>query len=492
MKPQRMPFPGKLEKNLLEYVTQGGSLELFNCYLDKAQAIHKRPGLFFSQQLNVVGGVQAMYYWAAKSRMVVVAGGKVYASSGLNSTLTSVSGTLRLLELGPAKIVDTGYWLYICSSSGKMVQWNGTDQAIHVADGAAPINVSSITYLNQRVIANELGTNRFWYTSPPSLTAPTDALVWSGYLEYGRTGEDNIGVAAVNGELVVFKRDQFMSFFDDGSTPYKPITGSQHFHGLMSARAMELFDDALFFVSPDKEIRVISNREVRSASDGDLNRELSKLRNATDAVVLRLDRHMLFTFPNEERTFTFDPILGVWGQFSTFSSGSNKAFLARCSERLPTVGDTDSWVIGAEDSKVYYYDAGAYTDAGEPIRVMVRTPHNSWGTSYRKHTARLVMKVSTDQLRDPELFSLELPDAMRCVLYYEQLTLPEGVVISLSGLPSTFSYAQADNVLTISGTVTDFVGTKNVVVTVRDDRGAQYSFDRTLVISDYDIEMGVL
>lgn len=492
MKPQRMPFPGKLEKNLLEYVTQGGSLELFNCYIDKAQAIHKRPGLFFSQQLNVVGGVQAMYYWAAKSKLVVVAGGKVYASSGLNSALTSVSGSLRLLELGPAKIVDTGYWLYICSSSGKMVQWNGTDQATHVADGAAPINVSSITYLNQRVIANELGTNRFWYTAPPSLTTPTDALVWTGYLEYGRTGEDNVGVATVNGELIVFKRDQFMSFFDDGSTPYRPITGSQHFHGLMSARAMDLFDDALFFVSPDKEIRVISNREVRSASEGDLNRELSKLRNATDAVVLRLDRHMLFTFPNEEKTFTFDPILGAWGQFSTYSAGRDRAFLARCSERLPTVGDTDSWIIGAEDSKVYYYDAGAYTDAGEPIRVLVRTPHNSWGTSYKKHTARLVMKVSTDQLRDPELFSLELPDAMRCVLYYHQFTLPEGVVVSISGLPSGLTASQTDNVLTISGTILAFTGTATVTITVRDERGAQYSFDRPLVVSDYDIEMGVL
>lgn len=492
MKPTRMPAPGALEKNLLEYVAQQGTLELMNCLLDKASAVHKRPGLFFSQQLNVVGGVQAMYYWAAKSRLVVVAGGKIYATSSLVNTLTSVSGAAALLPLGPARIVDTGYWLYICGPSGKMVQWNGTDTAEHVVDGSAPVEVSSITFLNQRVIANELGTNRFWYTEPPSLTNPTDALVWSGYLEYGRIGESIVGLGVVGSELIAFKRDSFIAYFDDGATPYRPITGSQKFFGLINSQALCNYDDALFFVSPDKEIRVISGREARSASEDFMNRELSKLRDVTDAVAFRLNKQVVFTFPNENKTFVFDPTLGVWSHYTSYNAGSDNAFIARASAVLPTIGDTDSWLIGAVDSKVYFYDAGAYTDAGEPIRVVIRTPHNSYGTSYKKHATRLLAKISTAELRDPELISLDLPDAIRCTVYYQQFTLPTGVTVTLTGLPSGLTANQTDDVLTISGTVSAYVGTTSVTATVMDDRGAKYDLILPFTVHDYDITMEVL
>ena len=99
---QRHPSPGKLEKNLLEVAVQQGLVELYNGLIDKSGVARKRPGLFFNQRLTLACGIQAIYWWPARSKLVVVAGGRVYASASPATTLAQVSDASSVLALGPA------------------------------------------------------------------------------------------------------------------------------------------------------------------------------------------------------------------------------------------------------------------------------------------------------------------------------------------------------------------------------------------------------
>ena len=492
---QKHPFPGKMEKNLLETVAKQGSLEIINGLLDKAGAIRKRPGLYFNQSLSAVGGIQAIYYWPAKEKIVVVAGGQVYAANNLAATLVQVSNYTAMLNPGNVKIADTGHWLYFCSDTGPMVQWNGTDEAIRVADGAAPVNVSSIVVLNQRVIANDLGTNRFWYTDPPDLTNPTMALTWSGYLEVGRTSEDVVGLGVAGGELIVFKRESLQAFYDDGTTPYRPITGSQQFYGLISASALTKYTNALFFVGPDRQIRQLLNREVTNIGYECMTSALDMLIDTSDVSTYVLDRWVIFNFLTDKKTFVYDPVLRSWTQFSTFSSGAELGFLGRCTTMMPAAGETNIWVIGANTGSIYIWDWAAYSDADNPIKFRVRTTHNDWGTGVHKQSTRLLVKVSTKGVKESQspMKGFSLPAARRCVLYNTTTTLEQGVTADIAGLPTGFSYTQTGQSFTVFGSTATYAGDKNIVITMVDNAGRRYVENRIFTVLDKTgIEVGVL
>ena len=490
---QKHPFPGKMEKNLLEAVAKQGSLEIINGLLDKAGAIRKRPGLYFNQSLSAVDGIQAIYYWPAKEKIVVVAGGQVYAAANLSDPLVQVSNYTAMLNPGTVKIADTGHWLYICSDTGPMVQWNGTDEAIRVVDGAAPINVSSIVVLNQRVIANDLGTNRFWYTDPPDLTNPTMALTWSGYLEVGRTSEDVVGLGVAGGELIVFKRESLQAFYDDGTTPYRPITGSQQFYGLISASALTKYTNALFFVGPDRQIRQLLNREVTNIGFETMANALDKLVDTSDVTAYNLDRWVIFNFLTDKKTFVYDPVLQSWTQFSTFKSGAELGFIGRNATMMPATGETNIWAIGSSTGDLYIWDWAAYSDAGNPIKFRVRTVHQDWDTGVRKASTRLLVKVSTEATRTPEIPELNLAPATRCDLYNFSATLPEGIRVTITGLPTGFSYTQVGRTLTVTGSIANYAGEKAIVVTMTDNAGRQYVDYRTFTVFDKTgIVVGVL
>lgn len=490
----RHPFPGKLEKNLLEVAAQQGAVRIYNGHLDKAGGIHKRPGLLLNQHVAAPGQIQAIYYWPSQGKIVAVVGGNLWSADSLSSALVKVNKVGNTLAPGIAKIVDTGRWLYICSAGGRMLQWNGDDPAVYVEDDVAPKNVSSIVTLNQRVIANELGTNKFWYTQPPALADATAALVWDGYVELGRNNEDIVGLAVSNGELIAFKRDILQAYYDDATTPYKPIIGSQRKFGLINANAIASFQDATFFVTPDRVIRLLQNREISDVSTREMELELAKIRIANTVISFELDKRVLFTFPDEDKTYVYDPLLRSWSNYTSHDNGLEKVFLATGATVLPAAGATDFWVIGGNDGNLYFWDASAYNDAGVPIRFMVRTTHFDWGSLNRKQSTRLVVKVSTEPLRDEQTPAIDFPHAVRCELYNYTVELPVGTTATITGLPAGFTTTTVPGSVNITGSTTDYTGSVQITITITDSRGAVYQLQKTFTVDDTpsDIVIGVL
>lgn len=492
--PVKVPLQGRLEKNLISVAVEQGTLRLYNGFLDKKGSITKRPGLLLNQSIIASEKVQGLYYWQAKDKIVAVVGGDIYAADSLTETLVKVNTTGDSLELGIVKIVDTGYWLYFCSAGGgKMMIWNGSDPATFVTDGAAPASVTTITTLNKRVIANDGDTNKIWYTAPASLTTPTAELTWEGYIEYGRINESIIGLDVSGGELIAFKRDSMQAYFDDGKTPYKPLTGSQQKYGLINPSATGAFQNALYFVSPDTTIYKLENRQVSDISSEFMGQELNKLLNVNTASIFELDKKVIFNFPDEDKTYAYDPLLRTWSNLTSFDGGLDKSFLATSATVIRAAGSTNLWVIGAKDGSLYFWDPSVYTDAGTPIRFVVRTGHIGYNTLNRKASTRLVVKVSTEAFRESTMPEISFPHAQRCKLYNYTVTMPSGTSATITGLPTGFTASFVAPVLTISGSTENYVGESPVQVTIIDSRGAKYIYTDTFVVDDTDeLEIGVL
>lgn len=497
---QKLPTPGKLEKNLIDSIAQQGTTDIYNGLVDKAGAIHKRPGLALNQEIDVEGGIQALYYWPSKDLHVAVAGGVVYATSSLTEAYASVTETDVTLAAGPAKIVDTGSWLYIAGTSGKIIKWDGgEDPADYEDDAVAPTDVSAITLLNQRIIANERESNKIWFTLPRSLTTPTAALEWSSYITYGRDNEEIVGLEISGGELVAFKRDSMQAFFDDAVTPLKPIIGSNKFYGLIAPSAICRMENALFFVSPDRTIRMLQDREVRDISTPEMGRELQKLKAFEDVVVYPLDLKIVFSVPGEDVCYVFDPILRNWSQFTSINDADEEiGFIGRCTAQVPAEGETDLWLVGGSDSNVYFWDYSSFNDNGNPINFLIRTPQQSWQTSNRKQSTRLVTRISTESLRGPDS-PLERAYVSPSPAYTHSEDEYEGSIIAgtgytitgVTGLPDYLTAeagTEPEDPWPLTGILTEN-RTVSFFVQVVDGKGANYNVPVSLPVLDEPITM---
>ena len=104
----------------------------------------------------------------------------------------------------------------------------------------------------------------------------------------------------------------------------------------------------------------------------------------------------------------------------------------------------------------------------------------------------MVIRTSSEPLRVADIPEVNFPPAIRCVLYNESVTLPEGVTATISGLPVGLSASQVGRVLTVSGITSSFAGSQPIVVIIRDARGASFTLDKVFTVNDFDIEIGVL
>ena len=491
---QKRPEPQIWEGNLLEVASQQGLLVCKNAIFDKQGNVMKRPGLIKQASINgQVVPIYGLYYWTAVNKLISVVSGRVYAISDMTSSDTNISGTAFLPQQS-VEFADTGYWLYMCAGSGRLVKWNGqTSQVEFELDSVAPVNVSSVEAINTRIVCSEAGKNRLWYTKPADTTNPYNALEFDGYIEVSKIGEPIVDIKRLGAELIVLKEKSLSVLYDDGVTPFKSIIGSEHNIGLAARNSSIIVGDALYFLSDEGRISRFKDRTLQPISERWFQRELDKLSYIDDCIAFRQHNHIIFSFPTEKKSFALDITNKKFSEFTMLENGQDRPYIGYSGAELPTDGRTKNWIIGGKDGIRYYSDFSMYDDAGNPFRFMIRTSHLDWNTNRRKKVTRLIVKISTSSYGGVDPFANvdpNLPDGIRCEAYSYTFDFGPGITVSsVSGLPSGLTFSQATQ--TISGAVSDFVGDSVVTIVVKDRRGASKSFNTTLTIYDFTLNVGV-
>jgi len=377
-----------------------------------------------------------------------------------------------------------------------MVKWDGIKDTVETElAGVAPEKVSVIESFNTRVLANEVGTNRIWYTLPADMTIPQNALVWDGYFEVDRNGEEIIGMKRLGSELIIFKKNSFNAYYDDGVIPFRHIVGSDTNIGLATRASLVAAGNSLIFLTHDRRIIKLQDRSPQDISTEYMQKRLASLTYIDDAIAYVLDDKVIFTFPTENKTYVYDLVYRKWSAFTDFKNGLDEEFIGRCAVELPAVGSSINYLIGSKNGWKYLFDHSMYTDDGGPINFLLRTTHLDWGTNNRKRSNRLTVKISLKNPYDldgigtfPE--EIAFPDAVRCDSYSFEPDLKDGFKItSVDDLPAGLSYNVATGI--ISGVITSFVGDHEISYTVTNPQGGSKTFKTPLVVKDLVFTVGV-
>lgn len=495
---RKRPEPIALEHNLLDVAAQQGMLTVKNGLFDKIGSITKRPGLLLNAAVSGRSlPVYGLHWWNARAVLVSVVSGRIYKTSDLTGPDTDISAPVKFRHQ-PVQFACNGYWLYAVDDAGPMLKWDGglsSSFSVEGANTSAPQACSTVATLNTRILANQAGTNRMWYTRPADLVTPADPLIWEGYVEVKENGEEIVNIELLQDQLVVFKKNSLSIWYDDGVIPFRSVIGGDRNEGIVSRMAACRVRDALFFLSSSRDVIKIENRSLETVSSQMMTRELANLDYVDDCIAYSIGDLVVFTFPTEGRTFVYDPRLQRWSEFTHFDDGRDLEFIGRCSAELPATGFSKIQLLGAKDGNRYLFDSTQYTDNDTPINFQVRTTHYDYDTNRRKKSTRLIVKVSLEIPGSAgsgfEGFTFPpLPPAVRCTVYSHIMVVPTGYTLTaVSGLPDGLSFDSGTG--EVSGTVTDFVGTTQVRYTFRDARGASKTFTAPFVVSDFDITVGV-
>ena len=485
-----------LNRDLKEAIPTTGFLDAVNIIQDNAGRPSKRPGLFLSENLDANGsqGIDGLYYWEAKGMVLAVHGENLYHANDLTQPFTKANDTQQL-TLGPCTFASNRYWVLISTSSGRMMKWNGTDEAVLEESPIAPTNVSHVTYLNGKFLANQLDSDNVWYTEPTSDTDPTSAPLWSGYFSAERSGEHVLALATYNNQILVLKRSSMEFFFDDGVAPFRRVEGTARSVGIGAVKSLIVEADVCFWLDQFNQAIMLTGNQpnVISASVRAIMRNMVKY---TDALAFSVDRYVVFTYPTIDKTYVYDVMTRRWYEWSTWhlASGSPHRWVGQAGclnyQGIP--------MVGGNNGSIYFLSPTAYSDYTDSIRVMIRLNHQSHGiVGYKRcNEARFILttedepsandgnlNVFTRFFNEP---SVPNPDAAtRCSAYtYLFQSLPTGyTVFDVVGLPSGLSFSQSTQQIT--GTALCVSGEFPISVVVQDSYGQKRAFKRTFTIADF-------
>ncbi len=480
---QKLPSPGPLNKNLLDKVVQQGLVELLNGVLDVTGAITTRPGLLFTAH-TYTQPITGLVYWASKKLILVVSGGHLHAHESIHAPASIARNALdnRLHVSDIVQIALTPNWVYIASSSGHLLRWNGESGTPAVLDRTplAPTDVKSVTVVNHRILALEATRDRVWYTRPTSLTKPLEPMEWEGFFDSVQATDPSMALVTYGNELILFRRNSVEFWYDDGITPFRPVLGAQQMFGLAGIRAFAVTDNSVFWLTTDKKFVRLTGRTPTALSLFNMNTFFSERQQSSDCVVFTLTDYIIVTFPLDNKTGVYDLKHNVWYEWSTLLEGLDTEYLGRCA----TQTGAEVWFVGGRDGQIYFFGPQAtFMDGNHPCRLKLLTPHFDHGTQSEKHSRRLLIKVAKQEARvDQPQFTgislmsqisgqphpplhgqpvLYLPASTRCVDYQYTFTDTRHWLYAIeSGLPTGWTFNSA--AATLSGRTLCSLDTRHI------------------------------
>lgn len=309
------------------------SEELIDGYIDDGGDTLSRPGVQNSFALGTGAPVTGAYWWENKNATVFESEGLVFlvteaeVVTQLNSAATVLTGT------GERTIFcDNGDYL-VAANGGVMIYTDGTaNSAVVIVDGDAPAEVTHVAFIDQYLLANEVGTGRFHFCS--FISAPS---AWRAVDVYtAESNPDNIISLYVNNRIIYIIGTQSLEFwFNDGTGPFSRMEGTLTSRGGMSPYS-NCFVNENMFLFDDERVLVYLNGTSPTPVSIPYEKTIQELSEVDDCIMDYVNyigkRFLIITFPTADRTFVYDVLGQYWCEWTYFDVGtdSRKRFLGNC------------------------------------------------------------------------------------------------------------------------------------------------------------------
>lgn len=386
-----IPLTVKRLANAPAAAVSSGTVEMWDSHLDEYGYIHRRPGLYQFVDLGTSAPIDGIYYWTERDVMIAVSAGEAFSINASGTATSLGTGLERDARVSFTDCTPGGTNSLIMANGGNMYKTTGGSISV-IADADAPTNVTTVTFLDQYIVANNANTPRFYFSNV------NDPDTWSA-LDFvtAETKPDNVtGVFTTYEELLIVGQESIERYYNDGSTPFVQRRGAFLDVGSLSPKSFAKIGGAWFFLTDERKVVQMGGTDFQVVS-GDIDNELQSVTNVTDATGDVFNHNgrsfYILSFPSAKKTFVYDyklQVWSIWGKWNS-STSSYDRWLGNCGVYA---SKWNKYLVGSRiDGKIYYMDESYNQDGSSTIRAAVRTGYFDHGSMVRKRSARVRLRA---------------------------------------------------------------------------------------------------
>lgn len=405
---QGLPITGPAYANVDEVELSDISPKVQDGYVDGANRTAKRPGLQEYVDLGTGASVHGLYWWDRHQYAIAVSGGRPYLiADGTPPIVTTTTGDL-LTPGQPVTFAEHSDGSLLMANGGRIVRLVGT-VCTNIADADAPTAVTHVLFLDQYILANEVGTGRFHYSDV------NDPTSWQALSFATAEGKPDLIVAAHTGwrEIYLVGTKSIEIWYNDGVTPFSRLQGAFIESGCGAVASIIMLPPPMnTFVWLDDHRRVVrANNRLPEVISDPYGRVFSTLSRVDDARAFTVEAEgwpiYVLSFPTAQRTFAYNFGKGDWSEWGYWNLST-----ATYDQYRGNVGCyATAWgkhLVGDHtNGKVYLASRSVYTDAGNPIRTLRRLGHFDHGSLAFKRSSMLKIRakrgLANGSVSDPQM-----------------------------------------------------------------------------------------
>lgn len=338
------------------------------------QALYPTPGLLMKFQFANVAEVRCMYALPGGASMLAVCGNKLYLVSA--AFVATAVGTLATTA-GQVSISDNRISAYIVDGSNRYSYTIASNvfATISPSDGAFT-GADRVDYCDNFFVYNMPGSNQWAATG--ALSTVTPALSFSSK----DSSPDNIVTLIVDHrEVFLIGEKTTERWVNVGSFPFpfQRIPGTSTQHGCVAKNSIARLGESVCWLSQDGRGQAIvimmagytPQRKSTHAVENDIFGGVIK-----DAIAYTYQQagheFYVLTFPTQDKTWVYDLATDTWHKRAY---RDNLNILHRHWSNCQVVFQGLNLVGDYANGRVYSLDLNTYTDNGQPILRLRRTPH---------------------------------------------------------------------------------------------------------------------
>lgn len=375
---KQIPIHEGMNKSIEDtYIYGGYKPELRDCIVDivgDQYVVSKRPGLLELVDLGSSASVDGIEWWLAQARAVAISNGAGYTVNSKVGAKTNLTGSY--FTAGNRVVLAEGPTNFYGADQGK-INSISTSAVAEMADADAPTTVSHVAFLDQYLLANEVGSKKCHRSDVGDPTS------WGSNWFSAEAKEDNLSaVVTENLEAFLFCKTSIEVWVDTGaSDPFSRLDGGYIPSGVFAPYTIKFCGppiNSFVWLDHQRNLVVLNGRTPQSLSDS-LNKYIQqKFYDLDDAAgdYFKVMGHSIYSLhlPTEGETLVFDFKSGLWYKWGYWNSGSSayERWYGNCVTYSP---DWGVYLVGDRaNGKVYLLDEINYVDDGNAIKTLIRTP----------------------------------------------------------------------------------------------------------------------
>lgn len=407
MKTVKVPLFSKTYRNIREEELTDVGAELINGYVDEAGYLVRMPALEFfamtpSYMVAEAKGIYGLYYHDTLDKIIYVDQiGAFWESDANGDNYNSISAfpySRYVAYPNFYSFASNGSEIFL--ASGGYIRYITSDLAsygvIHNMSPNAPTDVSQVVYLDGYLIANQIGTNTFYWSNV------NDYNTWDGESYASTSGEvdEIVAMRVINRELYIFGKKTLEKWENDGVTPFARVPGGYFEVGCLSPSLIVPFQDTIYFIDDKRHLTKISNESISRISTN-IDRILDTL-DLTYASAMSLkfrgNWFLGFSFPESEKFLLFNLLTNDWSEIGYWDSERTRFLYAQIYTSLYVPSTGDQLVAGNPLRELYSYNGLvsklSSTASVDDWKLYRKTGHITHATNKRKRSNELRIRCS--------------------------------------------------------------------------------------------------